>query len=173
MPVSILFVCLGNICRSPMAEAVFRHLTHPSHPLVSTVDSAGTGAYHTGSAPDPRTMKVLRKNGVTGYTHAARMVTLQDFETFDWILAMDEDNLADLMAERRRAAEKAAKRGNGEVRLGRVVLFGEWGGRKGEEVADPYYGGDNGFDVAYEQMLRFGKGFLKGIEGMAELPRAA
>src|SRR5215472_1009206 len=82
-PVSVLFVCLGNICRSPMAEAVFRSLTHDSHPLIAEVESAGTAAYHVGSPPDSRTMRTLVANGITKYQHIARRVTAADFERFD------------------------------------------------------------------------------------------
>src|ERR1700760_2358262 len=95
-----------------MAEGVFRHLTeHPSHPLISSVDSAGTGAYHVGSSPDSRTMRTLKANGITGYRHSARKVTAEDFETFDWIFAMDEENLEDLKDMRQRAMRKRSKNG--------------------------------------------------------------
>jgi low molecular weight phosphotyrosine protein phosphatase len=151
-----------------MAEAVFRHVTnHPSHSLIAEVDSAGTGAYHTGSAPDPRTMRTLKANGVTKYKHAARKVTAEDFETFHWIFAMDSDNLDDLHSMRDRARRKRAKGGlqDGQNEVGNIALFGAFGGRKGEEVIDPYYGADDGFATAYEQMIRFTDGFLKHLEG--------
>jgi low molecular weight phosphotyrosine protein phosphatase len=129
--VSILFVCLGNICRSPMAEGVFRSLTAfntaSAHPLISRIDSCGTGAYHAGDNPDPRTMSVLKAHGITDYKHAARKVRVpQDFEEFDYVLAMD-----------------------------------------GMNVQDPYYGGGKGFEVAFEQLERFGRGLLEVIEDEA------
>ncbi|KAF2399561.1 low molecular weight phosphotyrosine protein phosphatase-like protein [Trichodelitschia bisporula] len=165
-PQSVLFVCLGNICRSPMAEAVFRHLT-PSHPLVGEVDSAGTGAWHAGSSPDPRTMRTLQTHGVQ-YSHSARQAVIPDFEEFDWIFAMDRDNLEELESMREKALRRKRKDGK-EAKLARLMLFGDWGGSPGEVVIDPYYGGNDGFDVAYEQMVRFSKGFLKALEnGTAE-----
>jgi low molecular weight phosphotyrosine protein phosphatase len=150
-----------------MAEAVFRHVTdHPNHSLIAEVDSAGTAGYHTGSPPDPRTMRTLKANGVTKYKHGARKVTAQDFETFHWIFAMDSDNLDDLHSMRDRAQRKRAKAGSqeGQSEVGKIALFGDFGGRKGEEVIDPYYGADDGFATAYEQMVRFTAGFLKHLE---------
>lgn len=155
--VSILFVCLGNICRSPMAEGVFRSLAS-THPLIKNIDSCGTGAYHAGESPDPRTMRVLQSHGIKNYRHAARKVrSPQDFEEFDYILAMDGMNLEDLRGLVRRA-------GLGEEVEGKVRLFGEFGGRGEEEVGDPYYGGGKGFEVAFEQVERFSRGLLKVVE---------
>jgi low molecular weight phosphotyrosine protein phosphatase len=150
-----------------MAEGVFRSITkHPSHPLIAEVDSAGTGAYHVGSYPDPRTTKVLRKNGIDDYEHHARKVHAEDFDKFDWIFAMDKDNLDDLNSMRNRATSKRGKAASQSTvgKEGKIMLFGDFGGRKKEEVIDPYYGADNGFDVAYEQMVRFTNGFLKHLE---------
>lgn len=150
-----------------MAEGVFRHLSkHPSHPLIGEVDSAGTGAYHVGSYPDPRTTKVLRKNGIEDYEHNARKVHAEDFDTYDYIFAMDSDNLDDLKSMRNRAKSKKGKAASQSTstKEPEIMLFGDFGGRKKEEVIDPYYGADNGFDVAYEQMIRFSQGFLKHLE---------
>nr|POF01299.1 low molecular weight phosphotyrosine protein phosphatase [Quercus suber] len=156
--VSILFVCLGNICRSPMAEAVFQHLS-AGHPLIANIDSCGTGAYHAGDDPDPRTMSTLHQNGITSYTHAARKVLVpEDFEEFDYILGMDGSNVADL----RRMARRA-ENGKGEVKA-KVMLFGEFGGKGKEEVGDPYYGARDGFTIAFEQVQRFSRGLLKHLE---------
>ena len=149
-----------------MAEAVFCHLTsHPPHPLIGAIDSAGTAAYHVGSDPDRRTMRTLSNNDIRDYSHAARKVTAEDFNTFDWIFAMDSDNLSDLRSMRDRS-QRRKRRSEDAVgsKDARIMLFGDWGGRKGEEVIDPYYGADNGFDVAYEQMVRFTKGFIKHLE---------
>jgi low molecular weight phosphotyrosine protein phosphatase len=159
--VSVLFVCLGNICRSPMAEGVFRSLTSfnttSAHPLISRIDSCGTGAYHAGDNPDPRTISVLKSHGITDYKHAARKVRVpQDFEEFDYVLAMDGMNMRDL-----RDMTKRKGKGEGKAKL---ALFGDFGGERGEEVQDPYYGGGKGFEVAFEQVERFGMGLLEVIE---------
>ncbi|OAL45702.1 low molecular weight phosphotyrosine protein phosphatase-like protein [Pyrenochaeta sp. DS3sAY3a] len=169
-PVSVLFVCLGNICRSTMAEGVFQSLTRvegqPSHPLISRVDSCGTGAYHVGDPPDSRTMATLEKNGISTYRHAARKFhTTSDLKNFDYILAMDDNNLEDLT----RLRQREIKRLGSEEGVGKVMLFGEFGGTtrrggRGEEIDDPYYGGNNGFTVAYEQSVKFAKAFLEQLE---------
>ncbi|KAI9813250.1 MAG: hypothetical protein M1827_004192 [Pycnora praestabilis] len=173
-PISVLFVCLGNICRSPMAEGVFRSLTTLT-PQIGLIDSCGTGAYHASEPPDARTMTTLEDNEIMGYTHGARKVRVDDFEKFDYVLAMDGQNLRDLRGLRERVV--FAKKGKGEgwggeeggtekeKKLGKVMLFGDFGGRKGEEVVDPYYGGGEGFEVAFEQMVRFSKGFLGKVLG--------
>ncbi|KAF2485033.1 tyrosine protein phosphatase 1 [Neohortaea acidophila] len=166
---SVLFVCLGNICRSPMAEGVFRHLTRfntpHQHPAIARIDSCGTGAYHAGSQPDPRTILVLAdKGGITDYRHKARRIKVPtDFEEFDYILAMDESNYVDLLEMGRRAVRKGVL---SEALLKKVRLYGSFGGRAVDEVVeDPWYDdGRDGFEVAFEQVERFGKGLLKRIE---------
>ncbi|MCJ1341525.1 hypothetical protein MMC09_006821 [Bachmanniomyces sp. S44760] len=154
-PISVLFVCLGNICRSPLAEATFKSIT-AGNPKIGDVDSAGTGAYHTGDSPDPRTLDTLRDNGINDFEHDARKVQAVDFTDFDYILAMDSDNLAYLQRMKQRVSARASGKG-------KVMLFGDFGGRKHEEVIDPYYGSNNGFTIAYEQMVRFSKGFVKEV----------
>ena len=158
-PISILFVCLGNICRSPMAEAVFRSLTSSDSRVVN-IDSAGTGAYHEGDPPDPRTMSTLKDNGITDFDHAARKIQASDFSAFNYILAMDKDNLYDLQRLKSRIAKST---GTTDPETGKVMLFGDFGGKKGEQVGDPYYGARNGFAIAYEQMVRFSKGFISQV----------
>jgi low molecular weight phosphotyrosine protein phosphatase len=148
-----------------MAEGVFQSLALPAHPLIHTIDSCGTGAYHIGDSPDSRTMSTLRSHGITSYRHSARKFSpSKDFERFEYILAMDDDNLEDL----NRLREREVKKKGGEEGVGRVMLFGEFGGKrrgtKGEEVQDPYYGADDGFTVAYEQSVKFGKVFLERLE---------
>jgi low molecular weight phosphotyrosine protein phosphatase len=150
-----------------MAEGVFRNITKfgtsSQHPLISTIDSCGTAAYHTGNRPDSRTMAVLRQNGLTDYKHSARPVQVpEDFERFDYILAMDESNYVNLR-EMARRAQKSGKLDAAAVE--RVRMFGEFGGKNAkEEIDDPYYGGQSGFETTYEQALRFGQGLLKHIE---------
>ena len=149
-----------------MAEGAFRHLTHfgtsQQHPLIGGIDSCGTGAYHAGDYSDSRTMSVLEHNGITDYRHKARKVTVEDFQQYDYLLAMDEDNVMDL----RDVVTRAKKRGllTGEE-VKKICLYGSFGGKSAdEEVGDPYYGGRDGFEMAYEQVTRFGKGLLKHIE---------
>lgn len=167
-PVSVLFVCLGNICRSPMAEGVFRNLTNfgtsSQHPLIARIDSCGTGAYHAGDSPDPRTLSVLAANGLKDYRHKARKVRVpEDFAEFDYVIGMDADNVADLKSLGRRSKKVDADGWESKVRL-----FGEFGGKgTREEVDDPYYGGRDGFEIAYEQVKRCGEGLLKEIEERA------
>ncbi|KAK8037839.1 phosphotyrosine protein phosphatase [Apiospora marii] len=164
--VSVLFVCLGNICRSTMAEGVFRSLTKdaPYKDLIDTVDSCGTGAYHAGDDPDDRTMSTLAQHGITDYTHAARKVRASDFDEFDYIFAMDRSNLSDL--------QRGYVKKNSSSQKAKVMLFGEYSGEgKAEVVNDPYYGGRQGFQTAYEQCLRFSQNFLK--ERLAEAENGA
>lgn len=153
-----------------MSEGVFQSLTRPAnkppHPLISTIDSCGTGAYHIGDSPDSRTMATLEKNGISTYRHAARKFHPgSDFANFEYILAMDDDNLENLERLRQREVKKKGT----EEGVGKVMLFGEFGGKKrrggrGEEVEDPYYGGDDGFKDAFEQATRFTKAFLEQLE---------
>ncbi|KAI4272596.1 MAG: hypothetical protein LQ337_005186 [Flavoplaca oasis] len=141
-----------------MAEGVFRSMTK-SDTCVATIDSAGTGAYHEGSLPDPRTMSVLEENGENGYDHQARKIRNSDFKDFDYILAMDADNLHDLL----RIQKRMIKNSGIHAASAKVMMFGDFGGRGGEEVVDPYYGARDGFTIAYEQMTRFSKGFIDQV----------
>ncbi|RVX75337.1 hypothetical protein B0A52_00690 [Exophiala mesophila] len=155
--ISVLFVCLGNICRSTMAEGVFRSLAK-SNPRIGEVDSAGTGAYHTLDPPDYRTMATLRKHSITDYDHGARQVRGEDFHNFDYIFAMDHYNLRDLQRLQNKVNNKGPKS------KANLMLFGEFGGKKqAEEVGDPYYGADNGFEVVFEQVSRFSRNFLDQV----------
>jgi protein-tyrosine phosphatase len=137
-PVQILFVCLGNICRSPTAEAVMRELVvKRGLERFVQLDSAGTGSWHSGQSPDPRAIAAgrLRDLRLSG---SARQVEVADFERFDLILAMDKSNASDLL----RLAPDAE--GAGKVKLLRE--YDEEARRTGDvEVPDPYYGGDEGF----------------------------
>lgn len=145
-----------------MAEAVFRAVSKDSA-KIGDVDSAGTGAYHTLEPPDYRTMATLKKNGITDYDHGARKIAAEDFHAFNYIFAMDAYNLRDLLRIQQRIDRgKSAS----ERSAAKVELFGKYGGRsKDEQVEDPYYGGDRGFDDVYEQVARFSEGFLQSLEG--------
>ena len=150
-----------------MAEAVLRSLASP-HPRLAHVDSAGTGAYHAGAPPDSRAMSTLEDNGIVDYKHAARKIRPSDFTEFDYILAMDDDNLYDLEQARQRVVKNKEETG----KKAKIMLFGDFGGRKGEQVGDPYYGGRDGFETAYGQAVRFSKGFIEevlGVEDVASL----
>ncbi|KAJ5124526.1 Protein-tyrosine phosphatase low molecular weight mammalian [Penicillium bovifimosum] len=196
-PISVLFVCLGNICRSPMAEGVFRNIA-AGNPSIGEIDSAGTAAYHSLEPPDSRTMSTLRRHKIVNYDHAARRVTREDFLTFDYVLAMDKANLRDLLdaresviatLQRKTDARPSSKSTRSHVdaaigaygadaKVADVRLFGDFGkGGKlhdrvggGEVVKDPYYGGDNGFEEVYQQVVRFSQGFLDYLE---QKPRAS
>ncbi len=135
MKVRVLFVCLGNICRSPMAEGIFRKLLK-ERGLEDRfeVDSAGTGAYHVGEDADPRTRRVLERHGAA-FPHTARQVTREDLAGYDYILAMDRENL--------RALERLAPPEHREKL--HLVLEPLGGG----EVPDPYYGDLHEFEEVY------------------------
>ena len=108
--------------------------------------------------PDYRTMDTLRKHGISDYDHSARKVQSEDFRDFDYILAMDNSNLRDLQRAQQRVNSA------GEKTKAKVMLFGEFGGKpKAEQVGDPYYGGDDGFEEVYEQVSRFSKWFLQKV----------
>ncbi len=123
---SVLFVCLGNICRSPTAEAVFRARAVGQD---IRIDSAGTGAWHAGEGPDPRSRAEGERRGYSFAGQAARKVRVEDFNDFDYVLAMDASNLSDL----REICPLEA--------TAQVLLFLP----NGADVPDPYYGGPNGF----------------------------
>jgi protein-tyrosine phosphatase len=145
----LLFVCMGNICRSPLAEGLFLQLAR-ERGLADRfeVDSCGIGDWHVGHAPDPRSQAVANKNGLTLVCRARQIDPPDDFETFDLILAMDRANHRDLR-------ELAAEEHHGKIRLMR-----EWdpavrnSGDDEPEVPDPYYGGPQGFEDMYAMLRR-------------------
>ncbi len=140
-----------------MAEGVFRSVAK-NNPHIGKIDSCGTGAYHVLDPPDPRTMQTLKDSGITDYDHAARKVTKEDFNNFDYMFAMDSSNLIDLQEIQQKIEKKGLKT------RARVVLFGEFNGDSAEEVVDPYYGEDNGFDTVFAQVKRFSSNFLKSLD---------
>ncbi|MCL1045232.1 low molecular weight phosphotyrosine protein phosphatase [Shewanella electrodiphila] len=137
---SVLFVCLGNICRSPSAEAVFRHKVAELG-LEIHIDSAGTAAYHQGNPPDPRSIKAGEARGLEFSGMKARKVIDQDFEQFDLILAADNTNMDDLII-------RCPSQYQHKLRL--ILSFAADDVNGVMEVPDPYYGGENGFEVVLD-----------------------
>ena len=152
MTPSILFVCLGNICRSPLAEGVFRDLAAREGVAVE-VDSAGTGDWHVGHPPDARAQAVAARNGLDICSLRARQVTPEDFRRFDHIVAMDASNLANLEAMRPEGAK---------TEVGRLLDYASEAGV--QDVPDPYYGGREGFDETYRLVVAGAKGLLEHIK---------
>lgn len=151
---SILFVCLGNICRSPLAEGVFAHLVRERGlEDAYRVDSAGTGAYHVGEGPDVRSLEVAKRNGVA-LEGRARQVAASDFREWDVIVAMDRENLRNL--------EALGERSGGSARLHLLRDFDPEPGNG--EVPDPYYGGPGGFDDVYAMVRRSCEALLDTLE---------
>ncbi|HEY5641866.1 MAG TPA: low molecular weight protein-tyrosine-phosphatase [Woeseiaceae bacterium] len=147
--ISVLFVCMGNICRSPTAEGVFRHhATLAGYHERLHIDSAGTHAYHVGEPPDRRAAAAAERRGISLAGIQARRVTEQDFERFDYIIAMDADNLERLKAE-------AAEEHHAKIRL-----FLEFAERREMEVPDPYYGGAAGFERVLDLVEEASRGLL-------------
>lgn len=156
----ILFVCLGNICRSPSAEAVMRVIAQSeARDLGIEVDSAGTAGYHIGDPPDVRSQEAARRRGYDMSPLRARIVEPDDFERFDLILAMDRENLSVL---RQRAPEQLRER---------VRLFLEFAPDTDVlEVPDPYYGGAKGFEEVLDLIEAATRGLL---DHLREKTRAA
>jgi protein-tyrosine phosphatase len=152
--VKILFVCLGNICRSPTAEGVFLHLLQRQAPeLKVTVDSAGTAGYHIGAAPDARSQRHALLRGIDLSGLRARQLTPQDHRQFDLILAMDADNLAAINAHRPRGA------------TARVQLFMDYAPELGEsQVPDPYYGGESDFERVLDLTDAAARGLIRALQ---------
>ena len=152
--IGVLLVCTGNICRSPTAEGVMRHLAK-KRGLADHVriESAGTHDYHVGEPPDPRTLKHASKRGYDMSAQRASQVRPEHFETFDYILAMDRGHLRTLRA----MAPEGAK--------AKVGLFLEASGKwKGEDVPDPYYGGVSGFEEVLDMVEEAAERWLDRIE---------
>jgi len=152
-PVSVLFVCLGNICRSPTAKGVFDSLVEErglAGRIVS--DSAGTGHWHVGKAPDPRALEEARLRGIDISGYRARQVAQDDFERFDYLMAMDTENYLDLID----LCPAEAKH--------KICRFTDYAVELGvNSVPDPYYGGIDGFVEVYEIVEACSRGLLEEL----------
>ena len=152
--VKVLLICMGNICRSPTAHAVFRHLVN-EHGLseVIEIDSAGTHAYHIGNPPDSRSMQTARKRGIEMSDLRARQVDLGDFYHYDYLIAMDDYNMS-LLKEQAPADTKH-----------KLSMFLSFAPHLNErEVPDPYYGGADGFELVFDMVQAASEGLLAHIK---------
>lgn len=149
----VLFVCLGNICRSPTADGIFRSLVKRANlDQKIIVDSAGTGDWHIGKGPDSRTVAAAKKRGYDLSPLRARQVSTADFDEFDFILAMDSANLRDL---------HALKPAHFTGHLGLFLEFGA--GKSHREVPDPYHGGSDGFELVLDLVEDAAEGLLAHV----------
>lgn len=148
---SVLFVCLGNICRSPTAEAVFKHKAKQAG-LSLTIDSAGTHGYHIGKAPDNRSQQAGKARGYSFKGLACRKVDESDFERFDYILGMDEENIENLL-------KKCPDEHREKVKL--MLSFAD---SDYTEVPDPYYGGKRGFELVLDLIEQACDGLINDIK---------
>ncbi|XP_035534780.1 low molecular weight phosphotyrosine protein phosphatase isoform X2 [Morone saxatilis] len=148
---SVLFVCLGNICRSPIAEAVFQKMATDAGVVDKwVIDSGATSDWNIGSLPDARGLACLRNHGIET-DHRARQVTKEDFLNFEYILCMDENNLSELNRKAKLVKDYKAK----------IELLGSYDPQKQRIIKDPYYGSDEDFEKVYEQCVRCCKAFLE------------
>ena len=157
--VSVLFVCMGNICRSPTAEGVFRHLVRQAQ-LEEHVhtDSAGTHAYHVGNPPDVRAQATAERRGIELHDLRARRVAEEDFDVFDYVLAMDQDNYQILSTICPPGYET------------RLRMFMEFAPHLNiPEVPDPYYGGASGFERVFDMVEEAARGLLDDIRSKHDL----
>lgn len=138
--IKVLFVCLGNICRSPLAEAAFRAAAQDAG-LDVEVESAGTANYHVGEAPDPRSIAEARKHDIDISGYRGRQLQAADFHEFDYILGMDVSNMANIAA---------VDPGDGKAHV--AMLLDLVPGQQGREVADPWYGGPEGFTTTWNEV---------------------
>jgi len=148
---AVLFVCLGNICRSPLAEAAFRKAAADAG-IEAIADSAGTAGYHIGSPPDPRSIDTAASEGIDISDLRARQLAVADFTAFTHIFAMDHQNLSDVEALRPLDATAQV-----------ALLMDVVTGREGAAIADPYYGGEENFIDTWEDAWMAAKALVEQI----------
>lgn len=158
--IKVLFVCLGNICRSPLAEAIFNHKVQAMGlSLQFKSDSAGTSDFHIGELPDDRSILCAKKNGLI-MSHRSRQVNRTDFRDFDYIIAMDDNNLRNLnmLKDRYKFPDKE------------ILMMRDFGnGVQGLSVPDPYYGGEEGFDEIFQILDQSIDDFLVKIKEVHQI----
>ncbi len=152
--IKVLFVCLGNICRSPMAEGIFQQMTKAEN-LPYDCDSAGTSNYHIGELPDERMRKTARTHEIE-LTHRARQISKEDFDKFDYIIAMDKSNYQNILNLKSRVNNAAEPK---------IMLMRSFDQDKADlEVPDPYYGGIDGFEQVYQILYRSNENFIRFLK---------
>lgn len=152
--VGVLFVCLGNICRSPLAEGIFKQKVEEAglKELIA-IDSAGTSGWHINDPPDQRSLAIARQNGIR-LDHSGRQISIKDFDQFDYIVAMDGDNYNDIIR----------LQGNHNDGKAEILIMREFDDQQsGSDIPDPYYGGPNGFQLVYDLLDESLSNFLDKI----------
>lgn len=152
-PIKVLTVCLGNICRSPMAEGILKQAAAAKN-IPLQLDSAGTGGWHAGEQPDKRARDYMKSRGLDISGLRARQIRYEDLDTFDYILVMDRDNLRNVLTMCRYDAQRE------KVRL----MLSYWNESPDDEVPDPYYGGEEGFALVYSWVHHAAQAFLQTLD---------
>ena len=154
----VLMVCLGNICRSPLAEGVLKE-KFKQHEIKGVVDSAGTAAYHAGEKPDPRSIDIAKKHGININDQIARKFRVEDFDTFDKIFAMDSSNYNDIIKVARNKSD-----------IDKVeMILNQSNPGENLPVPDPYYGGKDGFENVYQMLDKACDTIVEKIQNGAKI----